>query len=212
MKNFDLSLYLVTDPDLTLGRSIEEVVAQAIQGGVTMVQLREKQCSSRHFYEMARTLKEMLAPHHIPLIINDRADIALAVDADGLHIGQSDLPYDVARRMLGPDKIIGLSVENIEQARQANNTDVDYIGLSPVFNTGTKTDTAPPLELEGIRTIAGFTRHPTVAIGGINGNNTPHIIAAGANGIAVVSAIMSAPQPREAAIALTRAINLGRNL
>ena len=134
-KTFDPSLYLVTDRDLSLGRPLEFIVEEAIKGGVTMVQLRETRCSTLEFYQLALQLKALLKPQNIPLIINNRADIALAVDADGLHIGQSDLPWQVARQLLGPDKIIGLSVETLQQARAANELDIDYIGISPVFAT-----------------------------------------------------------------------------
>ncbi len=208
MNNLDLSLYLVTDRHLSKGRSHEYIVAEAIKGGVTMVQLREKEASSREFYELAIRLKRSLEGSNVPLIINDRLDIALAVDADGLHIGQSDLPYKVARKLLGKNKIIGLSVENMEQARMANDLDVDYIGISPVFSTPTKTDTQKPFGLEGIREIAGFSRHKSVAIGGINSDNAADIIRAGANGIAVVSAIVSADEPTKAARELKSKIKM----
>lgn len=199
MKSFDLSLYLVTDRSLSLGRPIEDVVEQAVKGGVTMVQLREKDCSSREFYELAIKLKDILRPFGVPLIINDRLDIALACDAEGLHIGQSDIPYAVARKLLGRDKIIGLSVESLQDAIDANELDVDYIGISPVFGTPTKTDTAPALGLEGIQNIMKISKHPSVGIGGINKANVADIITSGANGVAVVSAIMSAPDPEKAA-------------
>lgn len=199
MNKFDLSLYLVTDRSLSKGRQLEHIVEEAVKGGVTIVQLREKDISTSEFYEIACSLKSLLAPHNIPLIINDRLDIALASNADGLHIGQSDLPYEVVRNILGKDKIIGLSVETIEQAREANKLDVDYIGLSPVFSTNTKTDINTPLELKGIKEIASFTKHQTVAIGGINKSNTEDIIKHGADGIAVVSAIVSSDCPKSAA-------------
>lgn len=206
MKLFDLSLYLVTDRSLSLGRSLESVVAQAVEGGVTMVQLREKDCSTLEFYEQAILLKKCLHPYNIPLIINDRLDIALACDAEGLHIGQSDMPYDIARKLFGRDKIIGLSVECIQDAVDANELDVDYIGISPVFGTPTKTDTAPALGLEGIREIVKISRHPAVGIGGINQANAADIIEAGADGISVVSAIMSASDPKQAAFQLMNII------
>lgn len=199
MNNFDLSLYLVTDRSLSMGRSMDKIVEQAVKGGATMVQLREKDCTTREFLKLAQHLKGVLAPLDVPLIINDRIDIALASDADGLHIGQSDMPYDIARQLLGPNKIIGLSVENMEQAKAANDIDVDYIGISPVFSTNTKTDIQTPFGLEGVQTIASFSRHPMVAIGGINAENTPLIMRAGANGVAVVSAIVSAEDPCQAA-------------
>lgn len=195
-KSFDLSLYLVTDRELSLGRPLEFIVEEAVKGGVTMVQLRENNCSSLEFYQLARKLKALLQPHKVPLIINNRADIALAVDADGLHIGQSDLPWQVARRLLGPDKILGLSVETIQQAEEANEQDIDYIGISPVFATPTKTDTAPPFGLAGIKAVSAVSQHPSVGIGGINCENAAQIIAHGANGIAVVSAISAAENPR----------------
>lgn len=206
MDSFDLSLYLVTDDSLSKGRSVEWIVEQAVLGGVTMVQLREKNITTLDFLEKAIALKKILTPYGIPLIINDRLDIALAADADGLHIGQSDMPYAIAREMLGYDKIIGLSVETIEQAKDANLWDVDYIGLSPVFSTNTKTDINTPLGLEGIERIASFSRHPMVAIGGINVKNTPSILKAGAHGVAVVSAIVAADDVKGAAAAFKKVI------
>ncbi len=202
MPSFDLSLYLVTDRRLSQGRSLEYIVSEAIKGGVTMVQLREKDCSSLEFYEQAIKLKQILTTHKIPLIINDRLDIALACNADGIHIGQSDIPYKVARNILGYEKIIGLSVENMEQVLLSNDLDVDYIGISPVFSTPTKTDTAPPFGIDGIREVKKICRHQTVAIGGIHLDNAKEIYQAGANGIAVVSEIMSAKDPCEASIKL----------
>jgi thiamine-phosphate pyrophosphorylase len=132
MTKDSLKLYLVTDRDLSLGRSLEEVVREAVAGGVTMVQLREKDAPTGEFVELGRRLMSILNPLGIPLIINDRVDVALAVDADGVHIGQSDMAYADARRLLGPDKIIGLSVENMDNLLKANELDVDYIGISPV--------------------------------------------------------------------------------
>ncbi len=204
---FDLSLYLVTDRSLSMGRSIEWIVEEAVKGGVTLVQLREKTCSTREFTELAIRIKKKLQPLGIPLIINDRLDVALAANADGLHIGQNDMPYPIARRLLGPGKIIGLSVENMEQVEVANQLDVDYIGISPVFSTGTKTDTFTPFGQEGVSKVAATTVHRTVAIGGINATNAWQILQAGANGIAVVSAIVSAENPMEAAQQLKEQIN-----
>lgn len=202
MKSFDLSLYLVTDRSLSLERTLEYVVSEAAKGGVTMVQLREKDCSTLEFYQQAILLKECLQPYNIPLIINDRLDIALACDAEGLHIGQSDIPYAIARKILGKDKIIGLSVECLQDAMDANELDVNYIGISPVFGTITKTDTAPALGLDGVREIVNISKHPSVGIGGINQGNAADIIEAGADGISVVSAIMSATDPKESALQL----------
>ncbi len=199
MKSFDLSLYLVTDRDLSLGRPLEFIVKEAVKGGVTMVQLREKNCSSKEFYQLGIRLKKLLKPYNVPLIINDRLDIALAIDADGLHIGQSDLPWDVARQLLGKDKILGLSVETMEQAEESRNLAIDYIGISPVFATPTKTDTFTPFGLEGVKAVSAIACHPNVAIGGINLENAAQVMAHGANGVAVVSAISSAENPKLAA-------------
>lgn len=199
MRSEDLRLYLVTDRPLSLGRDIDWIVEEAVKGGATMVQLREKDCSTREFIELAAKLKETLKPLGIPLLINDRIDVALAVDADGVHIGQSDMPYKTARALLGPDKIIGLSVENMEDIRVANELDVDYVGISPVYSTHTKTDTAAPFGLEGLREAVKLSIHPTVAIGGMNMKTAKDVMACGTDGIAVVSAIVSADSPCEAA-------------
>ncbi|MGD1841119.1 MAG: thiamine phosphate synthase [Thermonemataceae bacterium] len=195
----DYTLYLVTDTAMIGSRDLIEVVAQAIEGGVSMVQLREKTASTRDFYEVALRLRQLTQAKGIPLIINDRLDIALAVEADGLHIGQQDLPFAVARHLLGDDKIIGLSVETVEQAEAAQHLSVDYLGVSPVFNTTTKADIASPLGLAGLQAIASFTKHPLVGIGGIDQENAAQVIQVGAQGIAVVSAIMASLQPKEAA-------------
>ena len=197
-----LKLYLVTDRDLSLGRSLEEVVSEAVAGGVTLVQLREKDAATGEFIELAGRLMKILTPLGIPLIINDRVDVALAVDADGVHIGQSDMPYETARRLLGPDKIIGLSVENMDDLIKANSLDVDYVGISPVYGTPTKTDTAEPFGLEGLRKAVNMSMHPTVAIGGMNAGTIADVMAAGTDGVAVVSAICSAENIREAAAQL----------
>lgn len=197
-----LRLYLVTDRALSLGRDLEWVVGEAVKGGVSMVQLREKDMDTRRFIDLGSRLLRLLRPLGVPLIINDRVDVALAVDADGVHIGQSDMPYETARRLLGPDKIIGLSVENMDELRQAESLDVDYVAVSPVYSTATKTDTAAPFGLDGLREAVRLTRHPVVAIGGMNENTAPAVFAAGADGIAVVSAICSAPDPAAASARL----------
>lgn len=164
-----------------------------------MVQLREKEASTRDFVELARALKDVLRDKQVPLLINDRIDVALAVDADGVHIGQSDMPYDVARKMLGPNKMIGLSVENHQQVVDANGLDCDYIGVSPVFATPTKTDTATPFGLDGLREAVRTSIHPSVAIGGMNLQTAASVMTCGTDGIAVVSAIMGADNPEQAA-------------
>lgn len=175
-----------------------------------MVQLREKDCGTREFIQLAARLKEALSPLGVPLLINDRVDVALAVDADGVHIGQSDMPYETARRLLGPDKIIGLSVENMDEVLEANKLDVDYIGVSPVYSTSTKTDTAAPFGLAGLAEAVRLSSHPTVAIGGMNRTTAHDVICTGTDGIAVVSAICSADSPKEAARELSAVIEAAR--
>lgn len=192
-------VYLVTDRTLSLGRPLDEVVLQAVRGGVSTVQLREKDISTRLFIEEAARIKRLLAPYGVPLIINDRVDVALAVGADGVHIGQEDMPYPLARKLLGPGAIIGLSVETVDQVREAEGFDVDYLGVSPVFATPTKPDAAPAWGLEGLGRARQLSHHPLVAIGGMNAVNADAVIRAGADGIAVVSAICSADDPRQAA-------------
>ncbi|GLB53253.1 thiamine-phosphate synthase [Neptunitalea chrysea] len=197
--SFNPSLYLVTDSTMVSITELPTIVEKCVLGGVTMVQLREKTASTRAFVSIAFQLKEILAKYHVPLIINDRIDVALAIDADGIHIGQDDMPYHIARRILGPDKIIGLSVESYKQVEEANLLDVDYIGISPVFNTPTKTDTKTTFGIEGVEKIVAMSKHRTVAIGGIHLDNARPIIKAGANGVAVVSALMKATDPKKEA-------------
>ena len=209
--NFDFSLYLVTDRPLAGGRDMAWIVREAVAGGATMVQLREKECSTGEFVTLARELKEALQPLGIPLIINDRVDVALAVDADGVHIGQSDMPYDMARALLGKDKIIGLSVETMDEVVAANALDVDYIGISPIYATPTKTNTLTPFGLEGIEEVMRLSRHRCVAIGGMNRETIGEVIARGVEGVAVVSAIVAASSPRKASAELASIINANRS-
>lgn len=197
-KNFNPTLYLVTDRRLAGNLSLTELVEKALAGGVTVVQLREKECPSREFYELAIKVKKIIPPE-IPLIINDRMDIALAAQADGLHLGQTDLPVEIARKYLGSEAIIGLSVENKEQLLAALDLPVDYLAISPLFSTPTKTFTIPAWGLEGLAAARKLTNLPLVAIGGINESNAAEVIRAGADGIAVVSAICAASDPQEAA-------------
>ncbi|MDR2084586.1 MAG: thiamine phosphate synthase [Bacteroidales bacterium] len=197
--DLDLSLYLVTDRKLSLNRPLEWVVEEAVRGGVTVVQLREKDCDTREFVNLAIKLKQILSLYHVPLLINDRIDIALAADADGVHIGQSDMPYHLARKILGYNKVIGLSIENFEEAEEANKLDVDYIAVSPVFSTHTKTNTKIEFGFEGVKKVVEISKHPVIGIGNINVTNIQKIMQMGADGVAVVSAIMSATNIEEAA-------------
>jgi thiamine-phosphate pyrophosphorylase len=169
---------------------IEECVEQAVRGGCTLVQLREKNASSREFYETAARVRKITANLGVPLIINDRADIALAVNADGVHLGQDDLPLDAARRLMGEDKIIGVSAGSLDEARAAADMGADYLGVGAMFATGTKTD-ANPASMDELRRIRAEIKLPIVVIGGINKNTVPLFAGTGIDGIAVVSAIVS---------------------
>ena len=206
----DLSLVLVTDRTLAAGRSLDDVVRAAVRGGVTAVQLREKDCSTRQFLEIGRSVQEACRSLGVPFIVNDRADLALVLKADGIHIGQDDLPPRDARRLLGPDAVIGLSVETLEQALEAEAEDVDYLGVSPIFATPTKPDTRGEWDLAGLSKLRRLTRRDLVAIGGINPENAGAVIEAGADGIAVVSAICAAADPERAARDLRKAVDGAR--
>jgi len=208
----DLSLYLVTDRGLSLGRSTVDIVRAAVAGGVTCVQLREKECSTRQFVAEARAVRELLAGTGIPLIINDRIDVALAVGADGVHLGQTDMLIADARRVVGRSMLIGISAECVEDAVRAEAQGADYVGISPVFSTPTKTDTAPALGLDGVAAIRAAVSLPLVGIGGIKPGNAAEVIRAGCDGVAVVSAIVSAPDPRKAATELKTIIRHAKEL
>ncbi len=188
-------LYLVTDRDLCGGRPLEKVVLASVRGGAACVQIREKTLSTRAFIEEALRIRDILAPFRVPLVINDRVDVALAVKADGVHVGQDDMPYETARSLLGPAALIGLSVETWEDVERAQALDVNYLGVSPVFETPTKTDTRGSWGLEGLAKIRAFSRHPLVAIGGLNLYNAEAVVRAGADAVAVVSAVCAAPDP-----------------
>ncbi len=194
----DYTLYLVTDRKLMSSATIEESVAQAILGGCTLVQLREKDCSSMEFYEIALKVREVTVRLGVPLIVNDRVDIALAVDADGVHVGQTDLPADAVRRIIGPDKVVGVSVGNLLEALAAVEAGADYLGVGALYATGTKTD-AGITSLDELQRIRGATQLPIVAIGGINKETIPHFQGIGIDGLAVVSAIVAKPDVAGAA-------------
>jgi thiamine-phosphate pyrophosphorylase len=199
LKNIDYSLYLVTDRGLARGRSNFEIVIAAVRGGASVVQLREKDCSTREFIEQGLELKKFLKGHGVPLIINDRVDVAQAVQADGVHLGQNDMPLGLAKKILGASMIIGISAESLPDAIEAEKGGADYLGVSPIYVTSTKTDTAPALGLEGLREIRKAVRLPLVGIGGLNTGNAAEVIRNGADGVAVVSAIVAADDPETAA-------------
>lgn len=189
-------LYLVTDEKMSLNRDISYVVEQAVEGGVTMVQLREKELSTREFIKRSLNLKKLLSKYDVPLIINNRIDIALAVEADGVHVGQSDMPYEYVKRLIPEKMMLGLSVETLDQAVEAEKYDLDYLSVSPVFFTPTKTNLYREWGIEGLRKLRSITKHKLIAIGGINSSNVAEVIRAGADGVAVVSAICAAEEPK----------------
>ncbi|MFK4764354.1 thiamine phosphate synthase [Desulfobaculum sp. SPO524] len=200
--SFDLGVYLVTDTALCGERGVERTVREAVAGGATLVQLREKHLGTRDFVDRARALMAAIDDTDVRLLINDRVDVALACGAHGVHVGQSDMHVEDVRRLVGPRAIIGLSVETLDDVRAAEALDVDYYGVSPVFATPTKTDTAAPWGLEGLRGLKAQTRRPLVGIGGIDAANAADVVTSGADGVAVVSAICAAPSPRGAAAEL----------
>ena len=194
-----LRLCLVTDRDLSLGRSLPDVVGRAVAGGVTMVQLREKTADTREFLSQALQLKRLLAGTGIPLIVNDRVDIALAADAEGVHVGQSDMPVEHVRRLVGPAKWIGLSISNAAQLRNADVELADYLGIGPIHRQATKLDASEPLGIDGFGRMRQQTLKPVVAIGGVKPADAHALFQRGADGLAVVSGIMSADDPESAA-------------
>jgi thiamine-phosphate pyrophosphorylase len=196
-RDADYSLYLVTDRGLMSAPTVEASVEMAIEGGCTLVQLREKSVSSREFFETAKAVKAVTDRHGVPLIINDRLDIALAVGAGGIHVGQSDIPAGVVRAM-APDMILGVSASNLSEAREAAAAGADYLGVGAMFATGTKAD-AHLTSMDELRAIRAEIRIPIVVIGGVNADTAPLFRGAGIDGLAVVSAIIGAPDITAAA-------------
>ncbi|MEV5113455.1 thiamine phosphate synthase [Peribacillus frigoritolerans] len=200
----DLSLYLVTEESIAI-EELTKIIAQSVSGGVSIVQLREKNNSSLSFYKKASALKQLLNELSIPLIINDRVDIALAVGADGIHIGQDDLPLPVVKNMVPEDMIVGVSVSTLEEALEAERNGADYIGVGSVFPTKTKQD-ATLMALEDLGEICRGVSIPAVAIGGITADNIFALSDSGLSGTAVVSAIMNADNPKTASESLLKKI------
>jgi thiamine-phosphate pyrophosphorylase len=199
---------LVTDRGMIGRRSLDEIVAEAVAGGVDSVQLREKEAPTRVFVDLARALAGRLAPLGVPLFVDDRVDVALAAGLDHVHVGQSDMrPADV-RALLGPSAVIGLSITSLDELRPEDLARVDYIGVGPIFPTGSKADAAPVLGLSGLAAIRAATPLPIVAIGGIAAEQAGAVRRAGADGVAVVSAIMTAADPRAAAARLRAAFGV----
>ena len=205
MKELDLSLYLVTDKSDDIDKFLN-TIEEAIKGGVTVVQIREKTAETLDFYNLALKVKGITTKYNVPLIINDRVDVALAIDADGVHVGQSDMPCDVTRRLIGKDKILGVSASTVDEAQKAEKDGADYIGTGAVFPTATKDD-APSVTKEELKEVVDSIEIPVVAIGGINLKNAHELIDTGIAGLSVVSAIMSADNPKKASQELLNIFN-----
>ncbi|WP_462315204.1 thiamine phosphate synthase [Methanobrevibacter sp.] len=205
MNDIDLSLYLVTDKSDDVEKFLR-TIEEGIKGGVSVVQIREKTADTLDFYNLALKVKEITAKYDVPLIINDRVDVALAVDADGVHVGQTDMPCDVTRALVGPDKIVGVSAATIEEAKKAERDGADYIGSGAVFPTSTKDD-APKITKKDLKEIVDSISIPVVAIGGINLNNAHELNGTGIAGLSVVSAIMSSDNPKKSSEELLNIFN-----
>jgi len=194
-----LELYLVTDPGLTAGRPLLQVVAAALEGGVTAVQLRDKKASPRELLAVGAEVRRLARRHQATFIVNDRADLALALEADGVHVGAEDLPPLEARRLVPRPRLMGVSAASVEEAVSAQRAGADYVGAGPVFATATKPGAGKPIGFEGVAAIASAVRIPVVGIGGIDSGNAASVIGAGASGVAVISAIVGARDPGSAA-------------
>lgn len=205
MNKIDLSLYLVTDNSDNEEKFLK-TIEEAIKGGTTVVQIREKTADTLDFYNLALKVKEITKKYDVPLIINDRVDIALAIDADGVHVGQSDMPCDVTRHLIGDNKILGVSAATIKEAQKAQNDGADYIGTGAVFPTKTKDD-APKVTKQELKEIVDSIDIPVVAIGGITLENAHELVDTGIKGLSVVSAIMSSDNPKKSSQELLKIFN-----
>ena len=205
MKNLDLSLYLVIDKSDDVEKFLK-TIEEAIKGGVSVVQIREKTAETLDFYNLALKVKEITSKYNVPLIINDRVDVALAIDADGVHVGQSDMPCDVTRKLVGPNKIVGVSAATIDEAKKAENDGADYIGTGAVFPTSTKDD-APKITKKELKEVVDSINIPVVAIGGITIDNASELLDTGIAGLSVVSAIMSSDDPKKSSEKLLNIFN-----
>ncbi|MCC9260824.1 thiamine-phosphate synthase [Methanobrevibacter woesei] len=202
----DLSLYLVTDKRNKTDDEFLEIIEEAIKGGTTVVQIREKEGETLDFYNLALKVKEITSKYNVPLIVNDRIDVALAIKSEGVHIGQTDMPADVARSLIGDEMILGVSASTVEEARKAEKDGADYIGTGAVFPTATKDD-APSITKDDLKEVTGSINIPTVAIGGITLENANELAGTGIAGISVVSAIMNSKDPKIASENLLKIYN-----
>ena len=202
----DLSLYLVTDKINKTDDEFLKIIEEAIKGGTTVVQIREKEGETLDFYNLALKVKEITSKYNVPLIVNDRIDVALAIKSEGVHIGQTDMPADVARSLIGDEMILGVSASTVEEARKAEKDGADYIGTGAVFPTATKDD-APSITKDDLKEVTGSINIPTVAIGGITLENASELAGTGISGISVVSAIMNSEDPKTASENLLKIYN-----
>ena len=202
----DLSLYLVTDKINKTDDEFLEIIEEAIIGGTTVVQIREKEGETLDFYNLALKVKEITSKYNVPLIVNDRIDVALAIKSEGVHIGQTDMPADVARSLIGDEMILGVSASTVQEARKAEKDGADYIGTGAVFPTATKDD-APSITKDDLKEVTGSINIPTVAIGGITLENASELAGTGIAGISVVSAIMNSKDPKTASENLLKIYN-----
>jgi thiamine-phosphate pyrophosphorylase len=210
--NAQFDTYLVTQRDLSAGRSTAEIVDAALAGGIGVVQVREKHDSAREQLAVARELRGPTAAAGVPLVVNDRVDIALAADADGVHLGDDDLPVDVARDQLGEDALIGRSVSTVEAARAAESASADYLGVGAVYATSSKDvdDENQAIGLKRLEKVAAAVDVPCVGIGGVTPENAADVVAAGADGVAVITAITQADDPEAATRELDGAVDAGK--
>lgn len=203
MKKFDLSLYLVSDRNSTDFEAFLNTIEESLKAGITFLQIREKDISTREFLEIAQKTKSLAKKYQVPMVINDRIDIALATDADGVHLGQNDMPLDIARKILGKDKIIGISANTLEDALRAEKEGADYIGVGAIFNTSTKAN-AKTIDRKLLETIIDTVNLPIVLIGGINSENASELTDYKIEGLAISSAIMKSKNPGKATESLVR--------
>lgn len=186
-------LYIILDPSICPDRPLHSVLTQSAQAGTQIFQYRNKTASMKEAYAEALMLRKIAAEEGVLFIVNDRCDLALAVDADGVHLGQDDLPFDYVRKLMGPEKLIGLSTHNADQVKEADALKPDYIGFGPIFTPSSKRDHDPVVGMEGLRSIRSLTSLPIFAIGGIQADQLGQLVHAGVDGVAVISAILRAP-------------------
>lgn len=201
-------LYAVIGSDFCRDKTLEDMVLEAVEGGVDVVQLREKNVKAVEYIQIAKKIRVITRKAGVRFIVNDHTDVGLAVDADGVHLGQDDLPLEIARKILGPDKIIGVSVRNLSQALEAEEAGADYLGVGPVFPTSSKDDAVSPIGILVLKEICDKVHIPVVAIGGINSGNAGEVLRAGACGVAVISAIFGTDDIKMSASGLKRKIEV----